>query len=181
MTATRALSPIEQLQQMELRSKRNANQLPQQIEIKQTWDGVAFRLGSYRLVAPMEQVKEILTYPSLTRVPGSKGWVKGIANVRGNLLPILDLQGFIAGEPSALKKESRILVVQHYGVSAGLLVDELQGMRHFLEEEKSKDKGQLDERIQEFLTGSFRQGNNQWWVIDLHRLTEDPMFLQVAA
>ena len=38
----------------------------------------------------------MLAVPPLTRVPGAKTWVKGIANVRGQLLPVLDLRQYLA-------------------------------------------------------------------------------------
>ena len=51
--------------------------------------------GETYLVA-REETREVLTYPSqLTRVPGAKTWVKGLANVRGALLPVIDLRQFL--------------------------------------------------------------------------------------
>lgn len=174
-------SPLEILLELEQRSRRNAAGLPQQIEIRSTWDGIGFRLGAYKFVAAMEAVREILTQPNLTRVPGVKDWVKGVANVRGNLLPVIDLGDFLAGAPSASQRRARVLVVQHRGLGAGLLVDEVLGMRHFLEEEFSREKHGTGEEFRGYLDGVYRQAGEQWWVFDLRRLVESPAFMQVAA
>src|ERR1700756_1051520 len=57
----------------------------------QSWTGLGFRLREHWLVAPREDGREVITMPKLTRVPGGKPWLLGVANVRGSLLPITDL------------------------------------------------------------------------------------------
>jgi twitching motility protein PilI len=95
MTSSQEIKPILLLQALELKAKRVAHGLPQQMEVLSTWDAIGFRLMEQRLVIAMKDVREILTLPSLTRVPGARPWVLGIANIRGNLMPILDLHGFL--------------------------------------------------------------------------------------
>jgi len=174
-------SPIRILYQLDQRVKANAQSLPQQVEVKTTWDGVAFRLGELTVLAPMEQIEEILSLATISRIPGAKDWVRGIANVRGNLLPILDLHGFVFGKVNKVTRMSRVLVMQHRGISAGLVVDEVLGMRHFLDEEFSEDLQQMDVSIRPFLTGVFRQRGEAWGVFDLYQLVDKPEFMQVAA
>ncbi len=181
MSSENQQPPILILYQLDQRSKAYAHNLPQQLEIKSTWDGIAFKLGEFTVLAPMEQVGEILTIASISRIPGAKEWVRGIANVRGNLLPILDLPGFVFGKVSKMTRKSRVLVMEHQGISAGLMVDEVFGMRHFLEEEFSEDVAPLDKLIQPFLTGSLRQRGEVWGVFDIHQLVDRPEFMQVAA
>ena len=119
MSSENKQPPILTLYQLDQRSKAYAHSLPQQLEVKSTWDGIAFKLGEFSLLAPMEQVGEILTINSISRIPGAKEWVRGIANVRGNLLPILDLPGFVFGHVGKMTRKSRVLVMQHQGISAG--------------------------------------------------------------
>ena len=173
--------PILLLHELDLRSRRFAHSLPQQVEVKTTWDGVGFRLGEINVVAPLEQVREILSSAAISRIPGAKEWVKGVSNVRGNLLPILDLPGFLWGGMTKMSRQSRILVIQHQGINAGLVVNEVMGMRHFLEEEYSGDTSSFDESIQRVLSGVYRQSGERWAVFDIHKLVERPEFLQVAA
>jgi twitching motility protein PilI len=173
--------PILLLYELDQRSRQHAHALPQQIEVKTTIDGVGLKLGELPLVVPMEQVVEILTSVSLSRIPGAKHWVRGVANVRGNLLPILDLNGFIFGKVSKMDRHSRVLVMRHKGVTAGLVVSEVMGMRHFLEEEFNKDVSTMDKTIQPLLSGVFRQSGEAWGVLDMHKLVDIPEFMQVAA
>ena len=181
MAASAQQQPILILQELDLRSRQHASALPQQIEVKNTWDGIGFKLDDMSLVVPMEQVREILTRVTISRIPGAKEWVHGVANVRGNLLPILDLNGFLSGKVNKLNRQSRILVMQHREVTAGLVVNEVMGMRHFFEEELSGETEQMSAVVQPLVSGVFRRGGEVWGVLDIHKLVDIPEFMQVAA
>lgn len=174
-------SPIVLLQEIEQRSRQHAENLPQQIEVKATWGGIGVRLEGHTYVVPMDQVKEILTRVSLSRVPGAKPWVRGVANVRGNLLPILDLGCFFTGAVTPMVRQSRVLVMQHKGIVAGLLIEEVLGMRHFFEDEFSSDVVELHVPFAKLLRGQYRRQGESWPVVDINALVGLPEFMQVAA
>lgn len=145
------------------------------------WVGIGFRVGELRLVAAREEVRELMPFPGAHRVPGAKGWLLGLANVRGQLLPIIDLKRFMDGGETAVSRTSRVLSVDHAEVPAGLLVDEVYGFRRF----QDKDAGDFDAAplpaVQAYLRGGFGQGDDAWGVIGLKRLVESPAFLQAAS
>ena len=174
-------APILLLHELSQRSRHKAHSLPQQLEVKATWEGVGFQLDDKGWVVPLEQVKEILTKVSISRIPGAKSWVLGVANVRGNLLPILDLKGFLLGQKTQRSRQTRVLVMQHKGVTAGLLVEDVMGMRHFLEEEFSNDTSDLNVPYSQMLMGQYRQRGESWGVFNINYLAELPEFMQVAA
>lgn len=124
-------TPFQLLVDIDQRCRRLAAGLPAQQEAVQSWSGIGFRMGGRFFVAPMGEVGEVLHEPRYTQLPGVKTWVKGVANVRGRLLPIMDLCGFLGTELSPLRKQRRVLVVEHLDVFAGLIVDEVFGMQHF--------------------------------------------------
>jgi twitching motility protein PilI len=178
MTST---APFELLRSIEVRSQTRALGIPQQIEVRRTWSGIGYRMGGVFLVSPMGDVSELLDYPTLTRVPGSKTWLKGIANVRGMLLPIVDLNSFITGTKTELQKRSRVLVIHIGEMSCGLVIDEILGLRHFFEEEKIDYQHQNNDEIKKFLVGGYKQGNVDWGIFSFKRLAEHPRFMEVAA
>lgn len=96
-----------------------------------TWSGIGFRIGEQCFVAPMGEIAEILHEPRFTLLPGVKPWVRGVANLRGQLLPIMDLCGFFGVELSTLRKQRRVLVLEYDDIFVGLQVDEVLGMQHF--------------------------------------------------
>jgi len=124
--------PFELLKELEKRSRAvTASNVPE-ASAGREWVGVAFRMGGETFLVAREETREVLGYPAVvTRIPGAKGWVKGLANVRGALMPMLDLRQFLGSGPTASGRNTRIVVVNHRDIPAGLMVDEVLGFRRF--------------------------------------------------
>ena len=172
--------PFDLLQALEALSKDNAKGLPQQLETHVTWSGIGFLLGGIEMVAPLNQVNEILHFPSLTLVPGTLPWVKGLANIRGTLLPIMDLQSYLGQPAIRLGQKSRILVIQQGELTVGLLVDEVIGLRHFDPEDRVTRIRKMDAAVKSHIRGAFQQNEKTWHLFDMSTLVEDPQFYKVA-
>ncbi len=98
-----ASQTLDLLVSIEQRCRKFAVGLPQQDQLQSFWEGVMFYVGEERLISPLSDIKEILNYPSaMTRVPGTKPWILGLANVRGDLLTIVDLAWFLKGKTSTV-------------------------------------------------------------------------------
>lgn len=174
-----AQTPFQLLSELDQRCRRLAAGLPSQKEAIQTWSGIGFRMGERLFVAPMGEIGEVLHEPRYTLLPGVKSWVKGVANVRGRLLPIMDLCAFFGGELSPLRKKRRVLIVDHQEIFAGLTVDEVFGMQHFPVSAFSEQLPPLEASIQPFIHGVF-QREQPWLVFSSHALAQDQGFLDVA-
>ena len=83
------LSPYEVIADYERRSLAHVAGLPEQLDAPGLWRGVGYRIGSHRLASGFDEVVEILPLPPVTPVPGAQPWMLGVANIRGNLLPIV--------------------------------------------------------------------------------------------
>jgi twitching motility protein PilI len=169
------------LQDIEFRSRTKALGLPQQIEVRTTWSGVGFRLGDVYLLSKLEEVDEILVSPDMTHIPSALSWVKGIANVRGMLLPIMDLKDFIDGEAIHTGRKTRVILIKKGELVSGLMVDEVFGMRHFFEEERTENVPESSDNLKKYLHGAFRKGDMHWGIFNMDNLAADPGFLEVAA
>ncbi|MGD9000349.1 MAG: chemotaxis protein CheW [Granulosicoccaceae bacterium] len=178
-TATKP-DPLALLADIDQRSRAHAAGLPQQEDFKSSALAVGFRIGGISLVTPVGEVAELLTYPHMSRVPGTKSWVKGIANVRGNLLPIMDLKDYLTREPTRVDLRSRVLVVNHEGVFAGLLVEEVMGLRHYYDEDFSRKLPECDNFLKSYLVGTYSQEGQELGVFSMHALAKSPLFLQAA-
>lgn len=172
-------TPFQRLLEIDLQCRAHAAGLPSQQEVVQTWGGIGFRMGGRLFVAPMGEVGEILYEPRFTLLPGVKSWVKGVANVRGRLLPVMDLCGYFGMDLTSLRKQRRVLVVDHREVFAGLTVDEVFGMQHFPIEAFSEQLPPIEASIQPFLHGVF-QREQPWLVFSPHALAVHQAFLDVA-
>ena len=85
--------PFDLLQELERRSRAALAGKGSSGGLSSEWVGVGFRIGDEQFVASRKEVREVLMLPeSMTREPGAKRWVLGIANLRGHLLPLIDLK-----------------------------------------------------------------------------------------
>ena len=176
-----AASPFDLLVELERLGRDYAADLPAQEDPGETWVGVGFRLGGQRFVTPMTEVAELLKYPELAPIPRTKGWVRGMANVRGTLLPIMDLNGFLGDHASSLTRLSRVLVVPIENAYTGLLVDEVFGMRHFPRESLREPPARIDDRYTPFVSGRVEHDGEQWLVFSMQSLIDNPQFLRVTS
>ncbi|MGH8090745.1 MAG: chemotaxis protein CheW [Rudaea sp.] len=175
------LSPFEALADYERRSLAHVAGMPEQIEAPGLWRGIGFRIGQRYLVSGINEVNEILTPPALTIVPGTRGWLLGVANVRGNLVPVIDLKQYLEGERTQITDASRVLLVRQAGGSVGLLIDEVLGQRSFSEEQRAEAIGEDDERYGRFVGEKYPLGEMHWGQFSMATLVRSPDFVQAAA
>lgn len=154
---------------------------PEVSEAPGHWRAIAYRLGPFSLVSVFEQVIEITGVPPMTPVPRSEPWLLGVANARGNLLPIVDLKLFIFGERTLMQEGQRMLVVQQPGGMVAVVVDELFGQRFFNDSHRV-DAGSAFSagRLAHFVGGAYDAFGKKWGVFDMDLLTRTPEFRQTA-
>ena len=181
MAAVMDMSPYAMLRQLEQLGRHHGAQLPTRETPPEVWEGVGFRLGSQHFVTAMSEVSELLKYPELSPVPRTRAWVRGMANVRGNLLPVMDLAAYLGGLASGPDQTSRVIAIDVDGVYTGLLVDEVFGMRHFPNHEFREVGGDVEESVAPYVEGMFRSRGEQWLVFSMRTLARSPRFMKVAA
>ena len=174
--------PFELLKELEKRSRAVATGSVAESSTGREWVGVAFRMGGETFLVAREETREVLGYPAaVTRIPGAKSWVKGLANIRGQLLPMLDLRQFLGSGATTPQRNTRVVVVNHREIPAGLIVDEVLGFRRFAESEFNAEAPPTVIRCEVYLAGAFRRGGEVWPVLSLKSLAESQSFLQAAS
>ena len=174
--------PFELLAELERRGRAVSAQHSQEPSDGREWVGVALRMAGDLFLVAREETREVLGIPaSTTRVPGAKPWIRGLANVRGQLLPIIDLRQFLGSGVTPVTRNTRIVVVNHREIPAGLIVDEVLGFRRFAEAEFVGEAPPTVARCERYLAGAFRRAQEQWPVISLRNILESPAFAEAAA
>jgi twitching motility protein PilI len=171
--------PFKLLQTLDELCREHSFDLPKLEEQVASWSGVVFKLHGETYIAPLSEVAEIMDIPKMSNVPGAKSWVRGIANVRGTLLPIMDLQGFLYNLPNRSRAQ-RLLVIHQGDFLSSIVVDEVIGLQHFEDFERSQDLPEIDEEVGPYIDDGFSRGDQVWPVFKLSILAEDLDFLQVA-
>ena len=174
-------APFAVLTDIARRSKSLASGLPAQQEAIELWNGIGFTLGGQRYVAPMGEVVEILHVPRYTHVPGVRPFMVGAANVRGRLLPLIDLAHFFdLSRTSRSHRERRVLVIERGDLFSGLVVDSVSGMQYFAMENFIEEPAETPDIVQPFVQGGYRRNEEIWKVFSTFALMDDERFLDVA-
>ena len=85
---------------------------------------LCFALEDRLFAADIRGLREILRSVPVTEIPGAPEHIAGVINLRGRLLPLIDLRRVLLGSRSVLaREERRVLVARASGIDAGLLVD----------------------------------------------------------
>ncbi|VAW56295.1 hypothetical protein MNBD_GAMMA07-2322 [hydrothermal vent metagenome] len=171
---------FQRLQEMDQKCVERAKKLPSIDGASDEWTGIGFKVAGISLLSNMGEVTEILNLPPFTRVPGVHSWVAGIANVRGALLPLMDLKQFVTGEPISHIHLSRVMTINHNGVNTGLIVEEVQGMRHFSKMDQVYELPAVNDYLQPYIRQAFKKDENYWPVFSMHALIEDERFLHAS-
>lgn len=174
--------PFELLKEIERLSRAAQSGQERESGSGREWVGVAFRLGAENFLVAREETREVMGLPAmLARVPGAKSWIRGLANVRGQLLPVVDLRAFLGGGAAPAARSTRVLVANHREIPGGLLVDEVLGFRRFAEGEFAGEVPPTLLRCERYLAGAFKRGAEVWPVFSVRGLLESAEFLRAAA
>jgi twitching motility protein PilI len=178
--------PFEILAEYERKSLAHVAGLPEQLDAPGLWRGVGYRVGKRRLASGFDEVVEIMPLPQVTPVPGAQPWMLGVANIRGSLLPVVDLKQFLEGERTVLHESQRVLIVRQPGGDVAVTIDELFGQRSFNDEQALSAEDisgqQLAEgRYAHFIDRAYSLADVSWGIFSLDRLARTPEFRQAAA
>jgi purine-binding chemotaxis protein CheW len=84
---------------------------------------VGFQVGRETYGVPITSLHEIVRVPEITAVPDAPEYLEGVINLRGKIVSVMDLRKRFGEKQAAMRKQNRILVVEHAGRLAGLIVD----------------------------------------------------------
>jgi twitching motility protein PilI len=145
------------------------------------WSGVTFAVGDAQMACNISRISEILPCPQSTPVPGAKPWIIGLANVRGELLTVVDLCWFLTGERTPLTTRTRLLTTTLNKAPLGLLIDEVFGQRHFLDSDAIEADLPDDSPYRTVVCKQHSVGSETWHELDLDHLFTSAEFLNGAA
>jgi len=145
----------------------------------QRWVGLLARIGETRLLIASSEIREVFSYrrhPRPSPVPGAKIWLKGLASLRGELLSIVDLGEYLQQLPCQIGDGARVIVTKPQGARAGLLVDEVLGLRQFLPEDQQPAPTAFA-----WADAAFGLGEEACSVLSIRKLGLDPEFCNAAS
>jgi twitching motility protein PilI len=109
--------------------------LSQQLQAAATRDNTGSRLGfrvaDVNWLVSLSDTEEVIPVSPIVKVPGSRRWFRGVANIRGNLYAVSDFSDFMGQGVTPEHDSCRLLIPHHdFGVNAALLVSGTLGLKN---------------------------------------------------
>ena len=146
---------------------------------------LAVETGDKKYLFPLSQSGEIFPWVAPQTVPYTRDWFVGVANLRGGLFGVVDLEGLISGQPVRVRTElaraeSRFVALNSsLEVNCALWIDRLSGLRN---QSMFRDFSERASDAPTYFGNRFVDFNNQTWQeINLQRLAQQAHFLTIGA
>lgn len=130
-----------------------------------------FSLAHERYAVETQYVREVFPLKELTPLPSTPPFIRGVVNLRGRILPVLDLKKFFDLPEKGLTDLHRIIVVSGNGLELGLLADAVATVRSVSVESLQTALPTLTGIREQYLKGLTSE---RLVVLDLSRLLADP-------
>ena len=143
-------------------------------EVLTSW--VTFGLADEVFALPVEPVREVLRVTSITRVPHAPQPIRGVTNLRGRVIPVIDLKMRIGLEAADLDRASRVIVVGSRGRLLGLLVDVVLQVVHIDLNQVQPPPEDVMTVQSDYILGVFHRGDQLILLFDVDRalVIKDP-------
>ena len=131
---------------------------------------ITFEVGGQLFGLDITSIREIRAWSPVTRVPGVPHYVAGMANLRGAILPVIDLATRLGWEPTVPSERHAIIVVQIAGKSVGLIVESVSDLVQLYGGSMQSPPTMGDEAITGFIEGLSPIGDRMVMVLNLRAL-----------
>jgi purine-binding chemotaxis protein CheW len=132
------------------------------------------RLADEQFAVDISHVKEIISYGQLTRVPLMPDFIRGIINLRGDAVPVIDLSTRFWNEPTEIKLRTCIVILelQHQGISmtVGVIVDAVVAVLELLPSDIEPAPAFGTGVDTEFIAGIGRQGEDFIILLNVNKM-----------
>jgi purine-binding chemotaxis protein CheW len=119
---------------------------------------------------PITQVQEINRLTTPTKIPNVPGFVEGVINLRGKVIPVIDLKKRFNIPTGKYGDDTRIIVVEISGQTVGIIVDAVSEVLRLAEEAIEPPPGFISGIASDYLTGVGKLGDRLLILLDLDKI-----------
>jgi len=133
---------------------------------------VGFRIGRETYGLPISIVREIVRVPEITAVPNAPDHIEGVINLRGKILPVVDLRKRFNAVPVAPHSKNRIVVVEADGRLVGLIVSSASEVLRIPPADIEGPHNVFQEGDPSYVTGVAKQNGRLVILLDIHKILQ---------
>lgn len=141
---------------------------------------LTFYVGSTLYGLPLTHVLEIINMQPIAKVPGTPGYVKGIINLRGGIVPVVDIRLKFGQEERAYDDATSIIVTLLNSMMVGIIVDRVSNVVNLEELEVSTLPEFNNVNTNRYMTSVSRLGNELLMNLDCETILEDDNILNIG-
>jgi purine-binding chemotaxis protein CheW len=141
---------------------------------------LCFNLGEEEFALPLLSVKEVLALPETTPVPQMPPHFKGILNLRGKILSIMDLRVKLNIKPNKNSEENAVVILDLGDYSLGIIVDRVNSVQTFDKDGLSDKPLMENTKHTDYITGVYRRESKLILLVNVLKALsiEDKLFAQ---
>jgi purine-binding chemotaxis protein CheW len=133
---------------------------------------VGLRIGRETFGLPISIVREIVRVPEITSVPNAPEYIEGVINLRGRIIPVVDLRKRFGEKATAPDKKNRIVVVELENRRIGLIVNSASEVLKIPPSEIEEPNNVFQEGELNFITGVGKLNGRLVILLDLNRILQ---------
>lgn len=133
---------------------------------------VGFRIGRETFGLPISLVREIVRVPEITSVPNAPDYIEGVINLRGRIIPVVDLRKRFGEVVAAPSKKNRVVVVELESRLIGLLVNSASEVLRIPPSEIQAPQDVFQEGEMNYITGVGKLKGRLVILLDLNRILQ---------
>jgi purine-binding chemotaxis protein CheW len=133
---------------------------------------VGFRIGRETFALPIATVREIIRVPEITSVPDAPPYVEGVINLRGRIIPVVDLRKRFGESVVEPDRKNRVVVVELETRAIGLIVNSASEVLRIPPSEIEQPHNVFPEGELNFITGVGKLKGRLVMLLDLHRMLQ---------
>jgi len=134
---------------------------------------ITFQVAGQLFGLDIMAIREIRAWSPVTRLPGVPDYVSGVVNLRGTVLPVLDLAARLGWEPTEATPRNPIIVTDVDGQSRGLIVHSVNDIASLPADGLQQPEGTTHDNIVQFIEGLAPLNDDMVIVLNLAALASD--------
>ncbi|GGN49836.1 chemotaxis protein CheW [Oceanobacillus indicireducens] len=141
---------------------------------------IVFQLQDEEYALPVEYVSAIERIQPITRVPRAEEFVKGVINLRGVIIPIIDLRLRFGMVETELTEENRIIIVKKNGFEVGLIVDTASDVIDLALDEMEPNPEVVGSEAADYIDGVSKIEDRLLILLDLKKILISDQYTQAV-
>ena len=125
-------------------------------------------IGTLQILIPVDAGREVIPPPPISRLPYTASWLRGLANVRGSVIPVVDLAAAL--ETGGGTRQPYLLISGHREAAMGLLIDGLPRLVNLSAADQPTEPQQIAPLLQDAIISAYERDGGVWLDVDVRIL-----------